>query len=216
MRPPGLSPRQIAAKTRPTMSLLDRLRTETAERHRRLEDALDLMRPDLTRRDWTRLVARVYGFYEPWEAAIARAVHGGEIAEMAAQRRKASWLEQDLVALDVSPDARATLPRCEHLPSLDSPARVLGSMYVLEGATLGGQHISRHVEATLGLSGGRGDSFFRSYGPRTGQMWQAFRRTVSALAPALDADTMVEAACQTFDRFHNWLTRGPGEPLTCP
>ena len=195
------------------MLLLDRLRTETADRHQRIEAALDLLRPDLTRAHWTRLVARFYGFYQPWEAAIGRAVHGGDLAEMAAQRRKLPWLEQDLVALDVSPDA---LPRCQHLPSLDSPARVLGSMYVLEGATLGGQHVSRHLEATLGLSDGRGYSFFRSYGPQTGQMWQAFRRTVSALAPALDADTMVEAACETFDRFHNWLTRGPGEPLTCP
>jgi heme oxygenase len=198
------------------MSLLDRLRHETVDRHQRVETALDLMRPDLTRPQWTRLVARFYGFYQPWETALGRAVAGGELAEMAAQRRKLPWLEQDLVALDVSPQSQATLPRCDHLPSLDSPARVLGSMYVLEGATLGGQHISKHVEQTLGLAGGRGYSFFRSYGDQTGRMWQAFRRTVSALAPALDGDTMVEAACETFDRFHNWLANGRGEPLKCP
>jgi heme oxygenase len=198
------------------MLLLDRLRHDTADRHERVERALDLMRPDLTHPQWTHLVARFYGFYQPWEAAVERSVSGGELAAMAAQRRKVAWLERDLADLTVSPAQRAALPRCESLPKLDSPARVLGSMYVLEGATLGGQHISKHVERTLGLSDGRGYSFFRSYGPDTGRMWQTFRQTVSALAPGLDPDTVVQAACQTFDRFHNWLTRGAGEPLTCP
>jgi heme oxygenase len=198
------------------MLLLDRLRNETADRHQRLEAALNLTRPDLTRPRWTNLVARFYGFYQPWEAAVQRSVNGGELAAMAAQRRKVAWLERDLSDLAVSPADLAALPRCQRLPSLDSAARVLGSMYVLEGATLGGQHISKHVERTLGLSNGRGYSFFRSYGPDTGRMWQAFRQTLSALAPAMDADIMVEAACETFDRFHNWLTRGAGEPLTCP
>jgi heme oxygenase len=198
------------------MSLLDRLRDETAEHHQRVERGLDLMRDDLTRPRWTRLVGRFYGFYQPWEVAVERAVNGGELAVIVADRRKVAWLERDLADLAVPSSQREALPRCARLPALDSPARVLGSMYVLEGATLGGQHISRHVEKTLGLSGGRGYSFFRSYGAETGRMWQAFRRTVLALAPALDADTMVEAACQTFDRFHNWLADGRGEPLKCP
>jgi heme oxygenase len=198
------------------MLLLDRLRNETADRHHRVERALDLMRPDLTRPQWTHLVARFYGFYQPWEAEVERAVNGGQLAPMTAQRRKVAWLERDLYDLAVSPGQLAALPRCERLPSLDSASHVLGSMYVLEGATLGGQHISKHVERTLGLSNGRGYSFFRSYGPDTGRMWQAFRQTILALAPGLDAGIIVQAACETFDHFHNWLADGPGEALTCP
>jgi heme oxygenase len=198
------------------MLLLDRLRADTAERHQRVERDLNVMRPDLSRPDWTRLVGRFYGFYAPWEAAAARAADGGEIAALVAGRRKVAWLESDLTELDVTGPQREALPRCARLPALDSVARVLGSMYVLEGATLGGQFISRHVERTLGLTGGRGYSFFRAYGDRTASMWQSFRQTLLAFAPRLDTDSMVESACETFDRFHNWLLDGRGESLTCP
>ena len=194
--------------------LLQRLREETHERHRAVERDLDLMRPDLTRADWVRLVGQFYGFYVPWEAAVGRAAAAdGEVAQLAAARRKSAWLEGDLTELGVDP---ATLPRCEALPVLPSPAHALGSMYVFEGATLGGQHISRHVESRLGLTGGRGYSFFRGYGTETGRMWQAFRERVTALAPALDNDIIVASACETFDRFHNWLVDGRGRVLKCP
>jgi heme oxygenase (biliverdin-IX-beta and delta-forming) len=196
--------------------LLERLKADTAERHERLERELGLMRPDLTRSAWTRLVGRFYGFYRPWEDAVARTTAGGELAPVVAERRKLPWLEQDLTALNLSLSDQAALPRCASLPSLASTAQVLGSMYVFEGATLGGQFISRHVEATLGLSGGRGYTFFHSYGTATGRMWQAFRATLSAYAPRVDPDSMVASACETFDRFHNWIVDGRGECVTCP
>src|SRR3954471_19693130 len=161
--------------------LLQQLKVETAERHERVERSLDLMRPGLTRADWTRLVARFHGFYQPWEEAVVRTVGDeGELAAMVADRRKVAWLERDLADLDVSEQARAALPRCSCLPKVGTTEQVLGSMYVLEGATLGGQFIARHVETTLGLTDGRGYSFFCSYGAATGRMWQAFRATLSA------------------------------------
>jgi heme oxygenase len=196
--------------------LLERLKADTAERHDRIERALDLMRPDLTRAAWTRLVGRFYGFYQPWEEAVARSTDGGDLAPLVADRRKVAWLEEDLAELGVCAAERARLPRCARLPSVATTAEVLGSMYVFEGATLGGQFISRHVEATLGLSNARGYSFFRAYGIATGRMWHAFRETLSAFAPRLDGDTIVASACETFDRFHNWLAEGRGESLTCP
>lgn len=196
--------------------LLERLKADTAERHDRLERALDLMRPGLTRTEWTRLVARFYGFYRPWEEMLANMTAGGELAPLVAERRKLPWLQQDLAALNLSAADCAALPLCTRLPSLATTAQVLGSMYVLEGATLGGQFIARHVEATLGFSGGRGYSFFGSYGAATGRMWQAFRATLSAYAPRVDHDSMVASACETFDRFHNWLVDGPGDCVTCP
>ena len=198
------------------MSLLDRLRADTAERHRRIEHDLDLTRPTLTRAEWARVVARFYGFYAPWETAVARSLAGHELAAMAAERRKVRLLEADLADLQATPDPPAALPICSRLPRLDSPARVLGSMYVLEGATLGGQVISRHVESTLGLLDGRGYSFFRAYGQSTGTMWQSFRQALAAHAPKFEEGAIVESACETFDRLHNWLLDGRGEPLTCP
>jgi heme oxygenase len=195
--------------------LLQRLKADTAERHHRLERDLDLMRPDLTRAAWARVVGRLYGFYQPWEEAVGRTVDGGDLGELVSGRRKAAWLASDLTELGIPASDHAMLPRCDRLPDLGSAARVLGGMYVLEGATLGGQFISRHVEATLGLADGCGYSFFRGYGAETGRMWPAFREAVSAYAPRVDADIIVASACETFDRLHNWLIDGAGETLTC-
>jgi heme oxygenase len=196
--------------------LLDRLKAETVDRHEKLERDLDLMRRDLTLAEWTRLVARLYGFYWPWEEAVATGTATGELSALVSERRKVPWLERDLTALGVSDADRAALPLCTRLPCVATTARVLGSMYVLEGATLGGQFISRHVEATLGFAGGRGYSFFRSYGAATGRMWKSFRATLSAYAPRVDHDSMVAAARETFDRFHHWIVDGRGDPVTCP
>jgi heme oxygenase len=50
----------------------------------------------------------------------------------------------------------------------------VGCLYVLEGATLGGQFISRHL-ATLGIGPANGGLFFHGYGAKTGEMWKSFQ-----------------------------------------
>ena len=47
-------------------------------------------------------------------------------------------------------------------------ATLLGAMYVMEGSTLGGQLIARHVELVLGLTAGQGNAHFRGHNERTG------------------------------------------------
>ena len=57
---------------------------------------------------------------------------------------------------------------------LNNAAKALGCLYVLEGATLGGVLIARHVRASLGFDGDAGSAFYLGYGPRTGAMWRGF------------------------------------------
>jgi heme oxygenase len=189
------------------MTILDRLRAATADRHERVERAADLIRPDLSRSQWAATVARFYGFVAPWEAALRPPHH----------RAKRTLLERDLACLGVDPSA---LPLCEDLPDLRTEARRWGSAYVLEGSTLGGQVIARHVEKTLGLRAGQGYSFFIAYGPRTGAMWRQFRDGLQAAATRLDHDELIDAAGATFDRVGDWLAGGAarvaGEALACP
>ena len=51
----------------------------------------------------------------------------------------------------------------------------MGRLYVLEGSTLGGAFIDRHLATVPELSGLRLRAF-SPYGPETGAMWQGFRR----------------------------------------
>jgi heme oxygenase len=87
-------------------------------------------------------------------------------------------------------------------------ADALGCLYVLEGATLGGQLIGRQVQRQLGLRSEHGCAFFAGYGAdQTGPMWKAFSEAVDAYGSAQPAaqGAIVAAACDTFLRFEHWI-----------
>lgn len=178
-----------------------RLRLETRAAHDRLERALPLTSADLTLARFRDLVGRFYGFHAVWEPSVGAALGDDAFFD---PRRKLALLIDDLEVLGVAPPR---LPLCTDLPPLGSPAAAIGALYVMEGATLGGTIIARHLERSLGLVGGRGYSFFVSYGPRVGSMWQAFRARLATLAPR-DADVVVDAAAACFAAFDRWLTAG--------
>jgi heme oxygenase len=83
----------------------------------------------------------------------------------------------------------------------------LGRLYVLEGCTLGGTFIDRHLAALPGLGGIRLRAF-SPYGAETGAMWHAFRRaTRDRVARGGDPDAMVSAATATFRSLASWCCR---------
>ena len=85
-------------------------------------------------------------------------------------------------------------------------SQALGCLYVLEGATLGGQIISRQLEERLAIDAGHGGRFFASYGAAVGEMWQAFGEILVAHARGLECgDAIVASGCATFDAFGRWF-----------
>jgi len=112
-------------------------------------------------------------------------------------RAKSALLIDDLEHLGTG---NATL--CDALPALDTRARILGSMYVIEGATLGGQILRREFVPKFGFNG-HGCAFFTGYGNRTGEMWKQFGEVVNEL-PAGEADAAASAVA-TFETMHSWL-----------
>ena len=117
-------------------------------------------------------------------------------------RRKLPLLRADLDALGRAAD---TLAFCDALPPLRTPAQAVGYLYVLAGATLGGQVIGRHVRRTLGLTPDSGARFSHGNGARTAEMWRAFRAALAGFAanPAT-ADAVVESANETFRSLRHW------------
>jgi heme oxygenase len=80
----------------------------------------------------------------------------------------------------------------------------LGRLYVLEGSTLGGTFIDRHLASLPQLSGVRIRAF-SPYGSETGAMWAAFRRVVrERVAAGGDADAMIGSARETFRALAAW------------
>ena len=185
------------------LPLLSRLRTETQDRHDAIEHTLLLMEDDLTLAAYRRRLEQFYGFYQPVEA---RLLDGrGPLAPWldVQVRRKTAQLQADLTALGQAAGAR--LPLCTKLPPLISAADCFGCLYVLEGATLGGVIISRHVGQRLGVSPASGGAFFGGYGAHTGAMWQQFRAAITAFsAETDDQDAVVASARATFEALQHW------------
>jgi len=189
--------------------ILAKLKEQTAEQHQRLETKLDILARLSSPQGYKSLLEQFYGFYRPLEIHLGSVMClPGSLSNFTA-RRKTPLLEKDLLFLDSSERDLAELPQCRKLPTVESEAQVFGCLYVLEGATLGGQIISKHVADKLGYERERGASFFKSYGAEVRAMWCGFVQALREYATAHDADDeVVAAAVDTFDKFEQWLFVG--------
>ncbi|MBM6582932.1 biliverdin-producing heme oxygenase [Microvirga sp. BT689] len=184
------------------MTILARLKRETRAAHDRIEAAMDLERRISSRDAYRDLLIRFHGFHKAWEEAAADRAPDRTFFE---RRRKTQLLVKDLKALGLKSDEITQLPQCRPLMPLSAPEAVLGSMYVVEGSTLGGAIIAREVERRLGFVAETGCAYFRSYGRDIAAMWKSFGAVLlEASSPEAD-DVMVESAQKTFDVMHDWL-----------
>jgi heme oxygenase (biliverdin-IX-beta and delta-forming) len=163
-----------------------RLRAETRTEHEAVEALLPLTSPGLTRELYGEVLVCVYGVVSAWEQ-WAQSHAPQRLEKTVRERRRTLLLESDLVFLG------KPVPHFDRPATLSSvlgdvlqrntaaEATFLGAMYVMEGSTLGGQYIARHVEEVLGLEPGKGDAFYRGYGQQTGAMWRSFQDILKGL-----------------------------------
>jgi len=184
--------------------VLERLRAETRPQHDAIETALNLTGGTVTLGTYRQTLARFYGFYRPLEVGLQTVGGWADRGLDLNERWKTPLLEADLRALGV--DDPAALPVYTDLPPHATVAAAFGCLYVLEGATLGGQVIIRALEKSLAITPQAGGRFFHGYGDRTGKMWQAFRAALTAYPVTLcDQDEIVSAAQDTFLKLHRWI-----------
>ncbi|MDB5938012.1 MAG: Heme oxygenase [Polaromonas sp.] len=186
--------------------ILKHLKEATGSRHAALESRLPLLDAGMSRPSYVRFLQRFHGYYAPLEAQLLGLPCWDSMDFDYAGRHKTPRLVQDLRALGETAEAIEGAPLCTHLPMLASPGQLLGCLYVIEGATLGGQIITRHLQANLGLTPLTGASFFGGYGARTGSQWKAFCAMLRANAgePGRQEDILA-TACQTFETLGHWL-----------
>lgn len=186
--------------------IMQALKEQTRALHERVEASLGIMDPDLTLAGYRSLLERFWGFYAPMEARLYALGPWDALGLDSEARRKAPWLAADLRAMGVDDDALARLPLCHALPRVDGVAGALGCLYVMEGATLGGAFIARHLALALGVQTASGGRFFASYAERRGPMWKAFGQGVEQYtAERGGSEQVLAAARETFTRLDEWL-----------
>ncbi|CAM4500937.1 heme oxygenase [Paenibacillus endophyticus] len=193
------------------MSIMTRLREETASNHVQIESnpyAKAIMNQTLTQDEYVRYLEKFYGFIKPAERLIAQLSGWGEFGEAMGQRAKSPLLERDLHTLGLSLQEIENLPECSKLPELYTVPQALGYMYVIEGSTLGGQIITKQVRKFLPLAEqeNKGTEYFNAYGTETRAKWAEFREQVEQSIDSEEAaQQVIEAAKSTFGTLEVWL-----------
>ncbi len=181
------------------------LRAATAGEHEQVEDALDLMDPALDRDRLVAVLARLHAFWSAAETGLDdwAARHPDDAAALDWDRRRRTGLyAADLRALGGRPGADDDRPV---LPAVAGTDEALGRLYVMEGSTLGGTFIDRHLATVPALADAPRLRCFSPYGADTGAMWAAFRRVTRAhVSGSGDAGRVVAAARQTFAVLADW------------
>lgn len=180
--------------------VMSRLKHETAAEHEAIEAVANLVRPDLSLAEYRRYLEKSYGFHLVIEAALWRFGVWGALGLSPLDRAKLRFLARDLALLDGS----MPVPLCTTPPSLRGLEEAVGAAYVIEGSTLGGRVIARHVEQRFGPSVPR--SFLECYGARSAEQWKSFRVALARFATTREIEERVVAgAKETFRAFTRWL-----------
>ena len=180
--------------------LLDRLRSATHDAHTALEDTLALLQPPLTRQRFVCALRGFLAFHRAWEPRAAAWIDPALVAP----RSRVALIARDLQALGAPLSREPAEP--VDLSFLSSASRAWGSLYVMEGSTLGGQVIAKALRGASWAPEG-GLSYFNPYGRRTAAVWAEFRAALEAAAPSLDEDAAVQGARATFEALRTAVAK---------
>ncbi|SDG86607.1 heme oxygenase [Dyadobacter soli] len=183
-----------------------RLRQETAESHQRLEDnplSKAILTLSASVHDYQTYLAALFGVTIACEDQVFPAI--SHIITDLSERYKSRLIIDDLLATGLTEADIDALPVYRF--EFSSLAEALGIMYVLEGSTLGGKILYRHIHEVLGLTPENGASYFWGYGTQTGNLWKSF---ISSLTQFVDEheerDEVIGSAKKTFTIIDNWLS----------
>ena len=184
------------------------LKASTSAQHAALERIMPFFKCDFSLDDYARVLNAFLGFFEPLEAGLSSISTWNSAGLDIRQRLRSNMLKEDLRSLGESTSQIALIQRCGDLPTITNMEEGLGCLYVLEGSTLGGQHISRELENRFNLSEKTGAGFFHGYGSQTLVMWRDFCSCVRkhAVSSKIQAD-IIATARDTFDKLESWMRK---------
>lgn len=169
----------------PSQSVRQQLRHAIHRLHHQLNQhplLSGLVRPGYSLSRYKTVLTAYFHSYQRIETAIETGLADPAFAAAPfrySERRKLPWLVADLRHFGLDPQAPEHRPI--HPPTVSVPAgpgSLIGTLYVIEGATLGGQVIARGLRDNLNLTAATGIRFFNGYGDEaeTGRRWREFEQ----------------------------------------
>jgi len=158
----------------PADIFLNELRTATGPMHKALEEneiSATLMSPGVSLTDYAFYLRCMGEVMKCYDTVVLPAV--SSIVTDAENREKAKDIEQDLEYLYGAGAKKKDTHPFVGFTGNPSLAYALGYAYVIEGSTLGGRVILKHIANALKLEE-KGTKFFNGYGAETGRFWKGF------------------------------------------
>ena len=183
------------------------LRIETAQNHKTLESLMfvnEIMNNSLSTDQYKKLLTINYIIHQKLENTLANSLDSTIADQLGMKDRlKLGALEQDLNYWNIS---TLTLPELSFelfIPEKNI-AEVLGALYVLEGATLGGNFIKRHLLANPNFKNHEdGLNYYGVYGEELSAKWKIFLSVLNEHVTEADYERCVNSANLTFNNLIN-------------
>lgn len=186
---------------------LQKLRSETASSHQALEEnpsSQFLMSNEVTQQTLEHYLKTMYGFVKGFEKIVFPLLEN-ELPQIGS-RQKAQLLAADLLQSKQDIDRLALVPDSVFTTYYTNACTAWGGMYVLEGSTLGGQIITKHLQQFLGEGITQKTHYLAGYGAATGSMWKTFLQHFSEAATTkCNQEEIIKSAVQTFSLINSWM-----------
>ncbi|TCD04231.1 biliverdin-producing heme oxygenase [Pedobacter frigidisoli] len=183
------------------------LRVQTAECHKELESLMfvnEIMNNSLSIVAYKKLLTINYIMHQKLENKLANMLDANLGEKLGMKNRlKLSALEKDLAYWEIDSLSLPGLNFDLFIPEKNNAA-ILGALYVLEGATLGGNVIKKHILANPNFKDASdGLNYYGVYGEELGTKWKTFVSILNESVPEADYEQCVESANQTFNNLIN-------------
>lgn len=179
-------------------NIISKLRIHTSTLHSALEQtplSVALLDDHVSQDDYLTYLQKMREIVAFYEAKVFSGL--SDTLPDLPKREKLLLIDKDLEYL--APHALNSTPIKNPVAENPSVAYALGCMYVMEGSTLGGKVILKHISKTLGILPEQGGSYFAGYGEETGHYWKSFLHILQEYSAHNDADDeIIRGAKDTF------------------
>lgn len=188
--------------------LSDHLKDQCRLDHDSIENSLDLLKLVSHPDHYLRLLKSFYSYYLPVEQCLHSFEKDFSKLGIELNRRaKLDLLKADLKYLGLTEAEIGDIELCQSIPNINDIYQAMGTLYVLEGSTLGAQIIfKRLTTSNIIAHHGLGGSFFKPYEDQTFNMWQQFKHALNLLSGDQDLRVLT-AAKETFKTMEHCLSQ---------
>jgi heme oxygenase len=181
---------------------LSSLRQATQDIHAAFESELKVAMPAAGKQDYQMFIEAMWGWLSPFENALWQAEWPDEM-QAAERNGKSAWLLSDLRSAGLCDDDIASIPLAPCELDLQTQASRYGIAYVLEGAQLGSQVLSKRLTPALRPWPA---CWLAGYGDDVSRNWRSFMQsTETFLNNEQSSRIAAQSARQTFASLQSWF-----------